>query len=85
MASNSSSRIFSGVPDITVYLVEMANPCPGATTTPPPPQPGQMAVISHIILPYLSAWPHLGVEGWLFRGTSESRMSLYPGGQQAGV
>lgn len=32
MASNSSSRIFSGVPDITVYLVEMANPCPGATT-----------------------------------------------------
>lgn len=39
----------------------------------PLPQPGQMAVISHITLPYLSALPHLGVEGWLFRGTSESR------------
>lgn len=28
MASNSSSRIFSGVPDITVYLAETADPQP---------------------------------------------------------
>lgn len=48
---------------------------------PPPPQPGQMAVISHITLPYLSALPHLGVEGWLFRGISESQDASLPSRQ----
>lgn len=40
----------------------------------PLPQPGQVAVISPIALPYLSALPRLGWRGgWLFRGAAEAR------------
>lgn len=71
MASNSSSRIFSGVPDITVYLVEMANPCPCAAT--PLPQ----SVIS--LFPTCQPCPILGWRSGWPRGVHLSPwMSLHP-------